>query len=91
MAEGARVAALHLIHAQASRDIRRRIEGELLRSLLDGKDATGSTAAQLGLDPRAPIALIALGLANADDAMGNLHRIKRGVSGRRRSPASLEG
>ncbi|MGH2806767.1 MAG: PucR family transcriptional regulator [Actinomycetota bacterium] len=73
-AEAARVAALHLIHARASRDIERRIRGNLLRSFLEGKGDIDSAAAQLGIGPRSPSVVIALKLASNDPVEEELYR-----------------
>ncbi len=59
LAEAARVAALHMIHVRASRDIDRRVRGDLLRSMLEGRAEGGSTAARLGIDPMSSVAVLA--------------------------------
>ena len=70
LGEAARVAALHMIHVRASRDIDRRVRGELLRSLLEGRDDSRSVAGRLGLDPSSSVAVMAFefsDLANVQD------------------------
>lgn len=74
LAEAARVAALHMIHARASRDIERRVRGDSLRVFLEGQDATGSTAARLGLSLDTPLALVAFELPDVDHAQAELLR-----------------
>jgi sugar diacid utilization regulator len=72
--EAARVAALHMIHARASRDIERRIKGDLLRAFLEGEGDITSAAAQLGIEPRSPTVVIALKLASNDPIEEELYR-----------------
>ncbi|MGH2730260.1 MAG: PucR family transcriptional regulator, partial [Actinomycetota bacterium] len=74
LAEAARVAALHMIHVRASRDIDRRVRGDLLRSLLEGRDGSGSTAARLGVDPTSPIAVLGLEPSTAPTTEDELYR-----------------
>lgn len=59
LAEAARVAALHMIHVRASRDIERRMRGDLLRSLLEGRGSPDSILARLGIDPRVALVVLA--------------------------------
>ena len=74
LAEAARVAALHMIHVRASRDIDRRVRGDLLRSMLEGRAEGGSTAARLGIDPMSRVAVIAFELPPPPAAQEELHR-----------------
>ena len=74
LAEAARVAALHMIHVRASRDIDRRVRGDLLRSLLEGRDDPGSAAGRLGLDPSARVAVMAFEFADPPDAREEIRR-----------------
>ncbi|HEV3473155.1 MAG TPA: helix-turn-helix domain-containing protein, partial [Actinomycetota bacterium] len=74
LSEAARVAALHMIHVRASKDIDRRVRGELLRALLEGRDEPGSAAARLGLDPSARVAVMAFEFSDATDAQDEVHR-----------------
>lgn len=74
LSEAARVAALHMIHVRASKDIDRRVRGELLRALLEGRDEPGSAAARLGLDPSARVAVMAFEFSEAADAQDEVHR-----------------
>ena len=66
LAEGADLAALHLLHARAADDLARRQRGELLRRVLDDPDSAALVAPQLGLDPDAPVAVAAF-LLDSDD------------------------
>jgi sugar diacid utilization regulator len=72
--EASRVAALHMIHARASRDIERRIKGDLLRSFLEGTGDIDSAAAQLGIEPHSPTVVLALKLASEDPVEEELYR-----------------
>ncbi len=74
LAEAARIAALHMIHVRASRDIDRRVRGDLLRSMLEGRAEGGSTADRLGIDPRSSVAVIAFELPPPPEAQEELHR-----------------
>jgi sugar diacid utilization regulator len=63
LAEAARIAAPHLIHARASRDVERRIRGELLVAILEGRGAVEESAARLGLTPGASFTVLAFSTA----------------------------
>lgn len=71
--EAARIASLHMIHARSSRDIERAIQGDLLRSLLEGRGDVNSVATSLGIDRRSPMIVLAFEI-NADEATVELHR-----------------
>lgn len=74
LAEAARVAALHMIHVRASRDIERRMRGDLLRSLLEGRGSPDAIAARIGIDPREALVVIAFELQTAEPLQEDLHR-----------------
>jgi sugar diacid utilization regulator len=74
LGEAARVAALHMIHVRASRDIDRRVRGELLRSLLEGRDDSRSSAGRLGLDPSSRVAVMAFEFSNPADVQDEVRR-----------------
>jgi sugar diacid utilization regulator len=74
LAEASRVAALHLIHARASRDIDRRMRGDLLRAFLEGEGDLDSAAARLGIEPHSPTVVLALKLATGDLVEEELYR-----------------
>lgn len=74
LAEAARVAALHMIHVRASRDIERRMRGDLLRSLLEGRGSPDSTLSRIGIDPREGLVVIAFELQTAEPLQEDLHR-----------------
>ncbi len=77
LGEAARVAALHMIHVRASRDIDRRVRGDLLRSLLEGRDEGASAAGRLGLDPSSQVAVMAFEFADPPDAQEDELRRER--------------
>ncbi|MCA1708533.1 MAG: helix-turn-helix domain-containing protein, partial [Actinobacteria bacterium] len=74
LTEAARVAALHLIHARSSRDVERRMRGDLLRSLLEGRGDVASTLTRLGLERRSPLVVMAFELSSADPVEEDLYR-----------------
>ncbi|MGH2793015.1 MAG: PucR family transcriptional regulator, partial [Actinomycetota bacterium] len=74
LAEAARVAALHMIHVRASRDIERRMRGDLVRSLLEGRGSADAIVARMGIDPREALAVIAVQLQTAEQLQEDLHR-----------------
>lgn len=71
--EAARVAALHVIHARSSRDIERSIQGDLLRSLLEGRGDVDATATRLGIDRHSPMIVLAFEII-AGESVEELHR-----------------
>lgn len=73
LAEAGRVAALHIIHARASLDIERRMRGDLLKSLLDGRADPESIASRLGIPVHSPVAVVAIQLVESE-AVQELHR-----------------
>ena len=73
LTEAARVAALHMIHVRSSRDIERRMRGDLLRSLLEGRGSAESILERLGIDPRVALAVVAFEL-QTDAVHEDLHR-----------------
>jgi DNA-binding PucR family transcriptional regulator len=72
--EAAKVAALHMVHARASSDIERRVRGDLLRGLLEGRDTDEPAAARLGLDPGAVLEILAFELPPEQHAVEELRR-----------------
>lgn len=59
LAEGAHTVALHLLRSQASADLERQVESELVFRLLEGSADSGTAASKLGL-PQGGLRLIAL-------------------------------
>jgi GAF domain-containing protein len=74
LADAARVAALHMIHARASRDIERRVRGDLLRAVLEGSASTQSAASRLGIEPGSVLEILGFELPAAEVAMEELRR-----------------
>lgn len=74
MVEAARITALHIIHARGSLDIERRVRGDVVRSLLEGRGSVASSATRLGLDPEGNYAVLAFELCVSDQAQEDLHR-----------------
>ena len=74
LVEAARVAALHLIHARSSRDVERRMRGDLLRSLLEGRGDVDSTLTRLGIERRSPLVVMAFELSSEDPVEEDLYR-----------------
>jgi sugar diacid utilization regulator len=74
LGEAARVAALHMIHARASRDIERRVRGDLLRALLEGSASVQSAAPRLGIEPGSVLEILGFELPAAELAVEELRR-----------------
>ena len=74
LVDAARVAALHMIHVRASRDIERRMRGDLVRSLLEGRGSADAIVARMGIDPREALVVIAFQLQTAEPLREDLHR-----------------
>lgn len=72
--EAARIAALHMIHVRASRDIERRMRGDLLRSLLEGRGSLDSIVARLGIEPHTALVVLAFELRASEEFHEELHR-----------------
>ena len=60
--DAGRLAALHLLRARAGRDVDRRVRGDLLRALLDGRSSPELAAARLGLDITKPVVVLGFSL-----------------------------
>lgn len=63
LAQGAAMAALHLLRARATEELARRQHGDLLRRVLDGGESAGVIAPQLGLAEDEPVRVAAFTLA----------------------------
>jgi hypothetical protein len=80
--DASRLAALHLLRARAANEVERRVRGELLRGLLDGRAAPGLAAVRLGIDPSQPVTLLGFALpeGSADelttDALADLVHVQ---------------
>ncbi|MFN2590511.1 MAG: PucR family transcriptional regulator [Actinomycetota bacterium] len=74
LAEAARVAALHMIHARASKDIERRVRGDLLRGPVEGNVSLESAAPRLGIEPGAVLEILGFELPEAELAEEELRR-----------------
>ena len=72
--DAARVAALHMIHARGSREIDRRVRGDLLRSMLEGRGTVDAAAARLGIDPRSGLEVLGFHLPAGEHAEEELRR-----------------
>jgi DNA-binding PucR family transcriptional regulator len=59
LTEAARIAAPHVIQARAARDIERRIRGEMLLAVLEGRASTEENATRLGFSATARFAVLA--------------------------------
>lgn len=66
--EAAAIAALHLVRHRVGEDLERRMRGELLLSLLEGRGSVDAVAERLGLDPETPTTVVAFELQGGDDA-----------------------
>ena len=72
--EAARIAAPHVIQARAARDVERRMRGEMLLAVLDGRGSADETATRLGFLPTEPLSVLAFELARGDAAVDELQR-----------------
>jgi sugar diacid utilization regulator len=68
------VAALHMIHARASRDIERRVRGDLLRAVLEGSASIPSAESRLGIEPGSVLEILGFELPPAEVAVEELRR-----------------
>ena len=67
MTEAARIAAPHVIQARASRDVERRIRGEMLLAVLEGRASTEENATRLGFSPSARFVVLAFSAAAGEE------------------------
>lgn len=65
--EAAQIAALHLVRYRVGEDLERRIRGDLLRSVLEGRGPLKALADRLGLDPGGQFAVIGFEITVGDD------------------------
>lgn len=68
------IAALHLVRNRSSEALERRMRGELLRSLLDGRGPSNVLADRLDLEPRAGYVVLGFELQTTEDAEVALQR-----------------
>lgn len=67
LTEAARIAAPHVIQARAARDVERRIRGEMLLAVLQGRASTEENATRLGFSPSARFAVLAFSAAAGEE------------------------
>ena len=67
LTEAARIAAPHVIQARAARDVERRIRGEMLLAVLEGRASTEENAMRLGFSPSARFAVLAFSAAAGEE------------------------
>lgn len=72
--EAAGLAALHLIRHRASEDIERRMRGDLLRSVLEGRGPIEVGASRLGIDPKSSFTVLAFELQATEEAEAEVKR-----------------
>lgn len=68
LVEAASIAALHLVRHRVGEDLERRMRGELLRSLLEGRGPLDVVASRLGIDATTPATVVAFELSAGEDA-----------------------
>lgn len=66
LTEAARIAAPHVIQARAARDVERRIRGEMLLAVLEGRASTEENATRLGFSATARFAVLAFCAASRE-------------------------
>lgn len=69
--EAARIAALHLLRHRVSDDLGRRVQGEMLRSLLTGEAQADVVARELGLPEEAAYAVVAVRAMRGGEPLAN--------------------
>jgi DNA-binding PucR family transcriptional regulator len=67
LTEAARIAAPHVIQARAARDVERRIRGEMLLAVLQGRASTEENATRLGFSASARFAVLAFSAAAGEE------------------------
>ncbi|HKD93260.1 MAG TPA: helix-turn-helix domain-containing protein, partial [Gaiellaceae bacterium] len=67
LTEAARIAAPHVIQARAARDIERRIRGEMLLAVLEGRASAEENATRLGFASAAHFTVLAFSAAGGDE------------------------
>ncbi|HEX9766581.1 MAG TPA: helix-turn-helix domain-containing protein [Nitriliruptorales bacterium] len=72
--QAAKIAALHLVRSRYGEDVERRMRGDLLRRVLDGRGPLSHLADRLGLSPDAPFVVAAFELQSHEDAEIALQR-----------------
>lgn len=72
MEEAGQIAALHMIRHSASEDIERRVRGELLRSVLEGRATIDDVANRLGLDAASSFVVAVFELIDLEEADGRI-------------------
>lgn len=72
--EAGRIAALHLIRHRASEDLERRMRGDFLRALLEGRGPIEHLASRLGIDTKSPFTVVGFELASSDRDEAGLQR-----------------
>lgn len=68
LTEAARIAALHLVRHRVGADLERRMRGEVLRGLLEGRGPVSVLAERLGLDLATPATVVAFELQDGEEA-----------------------
>jgi DNA-binding PucR family transcriptional regulator len=66
LTEAARIAAPHVIQARAARDVERRIRGEMLLAVLEGRASTEENATRLGFSANARFSVLAFSAATRE-------------------------
>lgn len=65
--EASRIAALHLVRHRVAEDLDRRMRGELLRSVLEGRGSAEVLASKLGLEARSQFTVAAFDIQTQDE------------------------
>ena len=66
--QAAEVAALHIVRSRAGEDLERRVRGEQLRAILEGRGPLEVLAGRLGADPDGRFVVVAFELRSGPDA-----------------------
>jgi DNA-binding PucR family transcriptional regulator len=74
MVEAASIAALHFVRHRVGDDLQRRMRGELLRSLLEGRGPLDVVASRLGIEPDTTTTVVAFELTDGEEAAVAMER-----------------
>ncbi len=74
LTEAARIAAPHVIQARAARDVERRIRGEMLLAVLEGRASAEENALRLGFAANARFTVIAFSAGSVEEEIDQFER-----------------
>jgi len=72
--EAAKIASLHLVRSRYGEDVERRMRGDVLRRILDGRGPLNHLAERIGIKPDTAFAVVAFELLSSEEAEIALQR-----------------